>query len=278
MRKHILGIDHVVIATRDLDGARDSFARMGFTLTPRGVHTLGSENHCVMLGNDYFELLAVPKTHPATQYYADFLAAGDGLAAIVARTDSARGAYTEWLWSGLAPSDVVAFSRPVAAAGGARDAAFRITQLPTDRSPGGRVFCCEHLTPELVWRREWQTHANGATGLAAVAIVAADVEEVARCYERIFDTRAERIPEGLLVPTGGTPIAVATERALAKRFPGLWITGRAYPAYAALFLRVPDRDGAESVLRQGGFDPQRMPDGSVALGADQAHGVALLFG
>jgi hypothetical protein len=278
MRKHIQGIDHVVIATRDLDAARDSFARMGFTVTPRGYHTLGSENHCVMLGDDYFELLAVPKIHPATQFYADFLSAGDGLAAIALKTDSARGAYTEWLWSGLAPSDVVDFSRPVELPGGARDASFRITQLPNDKSPGGRVFCCEHLTRDVVWRPEWQAHANGATALAAVAIVAEDVEEVTRQYEKVFDARAERIAEGLLVQTGNTPIAVATERALAKRFPGLWITGRPYPAYAALFFRVPDRDRAEVALRKGGFDPQRMPDGSVALGADQAHGVAVLFG
>src|SRR3989304_565344 len=44
LRKHIKGIDHAVIATRDLDTTQDTFRRMGFTLTPRGRHTLGSGN------------------------------------------------------------------------------------------------------------------------------------------------------------------------------------------------------------------------------------------
>jgi catechol 2,3-dioxygenase-like lactoylglutathione lyase family enzyme len=52
MRKHILGIDHVVILARDLEHARQTYARLGFTLTPRGYHTLGSQNHCIMFERD----------------------------------------------------------------------------------------------------------------------------------------------------------------------------------------------------------------------------------
>jgi hypothetical protein len=47
---------------------------------------------------------------------------------------------------------------------------------------------------------------------------------------------------------------------------------------AALFIRVADRDTAERTMRAGGLHPIRMPDGSVALGAAEAHGVALIFG
>jgi len=57
MRKNILGIDHAVFAVRDLDVARETFARMGFSVTPRRNHTLGSRNHCIVLGDDYLELL-----------------------------------------------------------------------------------------------------------------------------------------------------------------------------------------------------------------------------
>ena len=65
MRQHLQGIDHVVVLVRDLDRAQQAYARMGFTLTPRGFHTLGSQNHCLMFGSDYVELLAVPRPHPA---------------------------------------------------------------------------------------------------------------------------------------------------------------------------------------------------------------------
>ena len=67
MRRNIQGIDHVVVLVRDLDRAAAAYARMGFQLTPRGFHTLGSQNHCIMFGADYVELLAVPKPHPTMQ-------------------------------------------------------------------------------------------------------------------------------------------------------------------------------------------------------------------
>jgi hypothetical protein len=34
-----------VIAVRDLDRAADDFRALGFTLTPRGHHSVGSQNH-----------------------------------------------------------------------------------------------------------------------------------------------------------------------------------------------------------------------------------------
>src|SRR5512134_1072217 len=78
MRQHIQGIDHVVLVVRDLDAARDTFERMGFTVTPRGHHTIGSQNHCVMFGHDYIELLMSPADdpHPSRRYYTEFARGG----------------------------------------------------------------------------------------------------------------------------------------------------------------------------------------------------------
>ncbi|MFH1604978.1 MAG: VOC family protein [Pseudomonadota bacterium] len=278
MRKHIKGIDHVVIAARDLDAIQGSYSRMGFTLTPRGDHTLGSQNHCVMFGQDYFELLMVPHRLPGREYYYDFARVGDGLAAVALRTDNARGAYGELSAAAFAPSEPVDFSRPVKLSEGTRNASFRIVQLGLERTPGGQVFLCQHFTRDLVWRPEYQTHANTATGLAALAILSTNVPATAAAYERLFDAKANAIAEGLLINTGDTPIAVVGERALAKRLPGVWISARHQPCIAALFIHVTDRDTAEEVLRAGGLHPARMPDGSVAVGATEAHGVALVFG
>ncbi len=278
VRKHIKGIDHVVIAARDLDSVQDSFRRMGFTLTPRGHHTLGSENHCVMFGRDYFELLMVPQRLPGREYYYDFARIGDGLAAVALKTDNARGAYGELAAAALAPSEPVDFSRPVQLPEGAKTASFRITQLGLEQTPGGQVFLCQHFTRDVVWRPEYQTHANTATGLAALTILSADVSATAAAYERLFDLKARAINEGLLINTGDTPIAIVSEAALAKRLPGVWISARHPPCMAALFIRVTDRDAAERSLRAGGLHPARMPDGSVAIGAAEAHGVAIIFG
>jgi 4-hydroxyphenylpyruvate dioxygenase-like putative hemolysin len=280
MRQHIDGIDHVVIVVRNLDAARDAFRSMGFSVTPRGHHTLGSQNHCILFGRDYIELLWSPEgsPHPARQYYTEFARAGAGLAAIALRTDNAKGAYTEMLWGGFAPSDPVDFSRPVEIPAGKREARFRVSMAARGSTPGGQLFVVEHFTRELVWRPEYQRHANGAVEIAAVAIVAEDVAATARPYERLFARQAEPIAEGLKVLTGDAPLAFVTARSLAAKLPNVRIGARPAPMMAALFIRVADRDAAEAALRAGGFRPARMPDGSVALGADVAHGVALVFG
>ena len=47
-------LDHVVINARDnMDHAADVYRRLGFTLTERGYHSLGSMNHLAMFGTDY---------------------------------------------------------------------------------------------------------------------------------------------------------------------------------------------------------------------------------
>jgi hypothetical protein len=150
--------------------------------------------------------------------------------------------------------------------------------LGLEQTPGGQVFLCQHFTRDVVWRPEYQGHANTATGLAALAILSHDVPATAAAYERLFDTKAKTIAEGLLIDTGDTPIAVVDEGTLAKKLPGVWISARHQPCMAVLFIRVDDRDTAERALGAGGLHPMRMPDGSVAVGAVEAHGLAIVFG
>ncbi|MBI4291820.1 MAG: VOC family protein [Betaproteobacteria bacterium] len=279
MRKHIQGIDHVVFAVRDLDFARDTFARMGFTVTPRGFHSLGSQNHCVMFAETYLELLWLPPELKTRPFIADFLArGGDGLAAVALKTRDARKAHAELQAAGLDPTEPVDFSRPVELPEGIRDANFRTLDIGPAHVPCGRLFLCQHLTPEAVWRSEWQRHANGAAALAAMAVISADIAATTSGYERIFDTNARDIAEGRLIETGTASIAVASGKSLSSRLPGVWIAARPAPLIAALFVRVADRALADKHLRRGGFHPVRMPDGSLALGAAEAHGVAMVFG
>ncbi len=55
-------LDHVVISARDdLDRAAEVYRALGFTLTERGYHSLGSMNHLAIFGTDYLELIAAPK-------------------------------------------------------------------------------------------------------------------------------------------------------------------------------------------------------------------------
>lgn len=275
MRAHLAGIDHAVIVVRDLDKARDAYARMGFTLTPRGHHTLGSQNHCIMFGRDYLELMAVPKPHPALQAFSDFVARGDGLGAIALATGDAAALGASLEADGVRVRPPVDFSRPVAALGEAR---FRILQLEPDDSRGCIVFACQHFTPELVWRDEYRAHPVGATGIAALAIVSDDVARAARGFGAIAGSAPQAIAEGELVTTGGAPLAFASRWKLGHRLHGVGLPIRARPNVAALFVRVADRARAAATLRRNGLAPIALRDGSFAVHAEDAQGVAVIFG
>ena len=275
MRRHLKGIDHVVIAVRDLDKAQRAYARMGFTITPRGFHTLGSQNHCLMFSSDYVELLAVPVHHPANRHYVEFLRRGEGLAGLAFATDDAAGLHAGLAAEGIAAGEPLDFSRPVEGLGEAR---FRIVPLPADATPGLHSFACQHFTRDLVWRSAYQGHANGALGLAAVAVIAQEPPAAAGSYAKVIGESPRRIDEGLLVACGSAPIAVASRGKLGRRLRNVALPPRPRPLAAALFVRVADRATTASTLRRNGLAPIALADGSFAIGADQAHGVAVVFG
>lgn len=147
-----------MIAVRDLSAAARDFAELGFTLTPLGRHSIGSRNHCIMLGASYIELLEPAGEHAWLAYYRGFVAHGDGLAALALATEDAGASYRELVAQGVAAEPPMDLARPVDL-GTAR---FRLVQVSPE------IFLCQHLTRELVWRPEWQAHANGATELVAV--------------------------------------------------------------------------------------------------------------
>ena len=241
MHGHALGIDHAVILVRNLDHARDTYERMGFTPTPRGFHSLGSQNHCFMFGRDYLELMALPAEPPAAfQYFADFLAHREGVGALALATDDAAGAYTALVEAGIAAEPPLALSRPVAELGEAR---FTLVQLPPAETPGFRSFYCQHQTREIVWRPEYQRHANGAAGIKSVTIATPDPAR----YARFFN---------------GLPVAYA---------------GAEAPSVAAIRIRVDDKNAAAESLKRGGFSPVALKGGTLAVSADQAHGILLVF-
>src|SRR5215472_359781 len=161
-------LDHIVIDVREtIDAAAERFRALGFQLTARGYHTLGSMNHLAMFATDYLELLGFAAGGAARAEIQPFPIGLNGLVFKTADADEIhRHAHAE----GLPVLPVQAFSRPVEIDGGRRDARFRTTRLDPAKAPPGRVYFCEHLTPELVWRSEWQTHPNGAAAIARVVV------------------------------------------------------------------------------------------------------------
>jgi hypothetical protein len=169
MISHCLGLDHVVINAADrIDEAVDAFARLGFRLTPRGHHSIGSVNHLMMFGPDYLELLGMPAG--AGNARPELVGSAVGLNAIAFATDSAAGAHEALTRAKFAPQPPLALSRPVATADGVREARFELVRLPPQTVGWGRLFLCEHLTRELVWQDGLRTHPNSAREITRVIV------------------------------------------------------------------------------------------------------------
>ncbi|MBN9446763.1 MAG: VOC family protein [Bosea sp.] len=191
MRDHVLGLDHIVIAVSNLTVSAERWQALGFTVSPRGLHSdyLGTANHTIMFEDDYVELLGVLA---ATEFNAPtraFLADGAGLERLAMRTDDAEAGLAALKRDGFEGSTgPFEFRRPVDLDGGRTgEAGFRIFQWPLEPAPGGaRLFACQHLTRETVWLPSLVEHRNGARALKRIEIVAADPRTEAELCARLL--------------------------------------------------------------------------------------------
>src|SRR5215472_13500293 len=163
------------------------FASLGFLLTARGHHTLGSVNHLAMFATDYLELLGFGGGGVVRSDIARFPV---GLNGLVFKTGDAEAVYRQAEAAGLPVLPVQSFSRPVALEGRTSDAKFRTTRFDADKVAMGRVYFCEHQTPDLVWRPEWQRHPNGACAIARVVVATPDPQRAAKLFRGLFGSDA----------------------------------------------------------------------------------------
>jgi hypothetical protein len=270
-------LDHVVVNVRDrIDEAADIYQRLGFTLTPRGYHTLGSMNHLAIFGTDYLELIAA---RPGDTGRPEILTAPLGLDGLVFGTRDAAAT-----WQALQQQDVEIdppqqFSRPVEIGNEQRDATFRTTRLPRASVPAGRLYFCEHLTPELVWRDEWRHHPNGTVAVARAVIAAENPDTLGHLFGRMFGPQTVRATDdGCSLILGLSRFDVITPAALWELFGDAAPDSRGRHDYmAALTFRTLSLDVAETALEAGGIRGVDRIGTSVLVPANEAFGVALEF-
>jgi hypothetical protein len=107
----------------------------------------------------------------------------------------------------------------VALDGVARDARFRTTRLDPAQVAMGRVYFCEHQTPDLVWRPEWQTHPNGACAIARVVVATADPQRTARLFRGLFGDEIVADRNGAqIIAAGAAQVELSTPDAVAAEF------------------------------------------------------------
>jgi catechol 2,3-dioxygenase-like lactoylglutathione lyase family enzyme len=278
MSQALTGIDHLLIAVRDLNRAAAAYRRLGFTLSPRAVHSqhMGTANHTIMLERDYFELLTVLAPTPANAKWRQALADGEGLAGFAAATPSASAAAAAWRSAGLAASDSLAFSRAVERADGERmEARFEVVTVPEQTVPAMALFACAQLTREAVWLPELMTHPNTARAIRKLTIAAPDPLLAAESWSRALpgSTRSA-VAGGAQIRIGQHVVEVLDPQAAARRFGLVRPVERA--TALAIEFEVTDVQACRHMLRQGGLSTQIEGD-LTSVGAADACGVVIGF-
>ena len=142
------------------------------------------------------------------------------------------------------------FSRPLEIDGEAVEAAFRTVTVRSDVFGGGRVYFCEHATPQYLWHEPWMVHDNGVQRTHEFVVVSLDPEAEAARYGALLGLEPAPMKDGTAsVDLGGAALTVMSQEAYKARFGDLAL---ACPADASFFGAISfgcgSLDAAEKTL------------------------------
>lgn len=284
MSHPVKGVDHIFLLVRDLDASAEACRRLGFTLSPRGTHSpdRGTANYTFVFQDDYVQLLGVIADTPANRDKARIVRdEGEGLRAIACRIDDAHAARAALAELGIKAGPVGEFSRPLPLPDGTTGtAAFAVTEFDAAEIPAGFVFMCQHKTPDMVWRPELQSHANGARALAGIVAVSDAPETLAQRFARLYAAGSVApAGDGVFVVTTGTrsaPVFCMTPQAAGARYSPGAVAATPKTGFAAVKVAVDDLDRARAALRASGTPFHERP-GSIWVEPGAACGMILEF-
>ena len=264
----------MVIRVRVLDESEAAYQRLGFALTPRGFHAgRGSANHTAPLsGGNYFELLQLPPGGDA-----DSFPDREGPVAIAVSPTDSRTTYAELRalhYEVEPPRDL---ARPVELPEGVREARFLNASFPRLPPEAVKWFACQHLTRDLVWRPEWESHANGAERLVEAIVVHPSPAELRPTYEKLFGEAVRYDAERLTIALGEDEVGFVSPGAFQARFPIPVSTDLSQGWFAGAVFRVASLERLAAVLSGADVETERTPRGSLLVPPREAAGAMLEF-
>ncbi len=284
--RHINGIeflDHPVIAARDLDAARVTWERLGFTIPPRGSHIeWGTGNLCIMFPDDYLEIRGIVDASRFTMNLDKHLDRfGEGLMGVAFRTDDVQTSYREMVDHGMRVAEPRRLTRNFEHPEGWTQPSFDLCVPEPDDIEGlMHVVVLQHLTPELIRRPDFLAHPNACVGVNAMAGIIDDTERVAAKLALLLgDDSVQTNADGVhLVVLGGQQIELLLPQAYRARFGDVNDTpDSAMPRLGAMTLRVEDLGRTQDVLAGNDVAFGSPNEGTIRVGPDYTCGIVLDF-
>lgn len=192
MQRLAVDLDHVGVATRDLDAGERAFRRLGFNLTPRSFHRgsrspgapvedWGSANHCAMLQRGYVELIGL--TDPARfSSVKPMLELYEGTHIVAFEPESVQRVHDALAGRNLPVDDIRDLERMAAYGPEGKEqrrVAFRNMYLSRSHFTEARLQYTEHLARDVMWQPHMLSHPNGAVGVPHVFLCAQDASATA---------------------------------------------------------------------------------------------------
>lgn len=177
-----LGIDHPLIAVRDLDQAIDTYRRLGFHIAPPGQHPWGTSTALALFRNQILEIVGIGDASLLDGYEAGgfrfgrhvegFLQKSEGVALTALFTEDAEEAEAKLAARGIPCTGTINFGRDVVRADGQPDRTKTTLKVFHNAAlPRLSVFACHQHRRDLLEFPERMTHPNSAFGLAGATIV-----------------------------------------------------------------------------------------------------------
>jgi hypothetical protein len=278
MKNH-LGIDHPLVAVRDMDKACQDFARLGFFINPRHHHPWGTDNHLLMFPENFIEVISVydptkldltnEKGFAFGRFISDSMARREGISLVALHSEDARLDYQLMADRGVENQGIVDFRRVAHRPDGSEEeAVVSLVMLINSHQPAISHFFCHQHKPHLVWVKEWMTHANGASGITGVSYIAQSPEALAERFIGIYGAEAVELTDGYLTVQTDRGMFEVLSRAKAQlRFAGvdLQITDEQLPSGVAIRVSTTSLDQAKAVLIQNGVAFVDTDDGGVRI-------------
>lgn len=245
----MFSLDHLVINTRfNLEPYRAFFSTLGFTLTPKSRHSLGSLNHLILFQDTYLELIGLERDGPVRK---DIMESRMGIDGLVLKMDEEEAVLNGLKKAGLLAFPPQKFNHLLE---NGEKAEFLAVRLEPGQFAEGRVYFCRHLTPELVWQRAHMTHPNGVTGIGKLTIAAADPDVTRETYGTlgklkgieldIRDLKEARERFGLQTVQPDRFLAITFTGADLHRLSGFLLDAKVSYFFVGESLLVPLKDGS----------------------------------
>jgi catechol 2,3-dioxygenase-like lactoylglutathione lyase family enzyme len=280
----LTGLDHFVVAVRDLPAATRCYARLlGRAATWRGEHpVLGTENALFRLENTYLELLA--PAEGAGQWLREHLdAQGEGVFALAFATPDADAFRARAEAHGLRPSALQPGLGRDSDSGAFRK--WRNVLLDAAATHGARLFAIEHLSPADLLPLSPAADENPAATVDSVDHVIVQTPDPERAQALYGDALGLRLGLDRSFPQWGSRmqffrVGHLTIEVVSRLGDGAPSDGP--DRFGGVAYRVADAAAAHARLRTGGFEltplkPGRKLGTFVFTVKGETHGVATLI-